>query len=128
MEAQLATSSARIVFFLLFLIPGIPKDFLCYVAGLTPMRLGYFLAVSMLGRIPGIVGSSVIGSAAASERWVLTGIISGGAVLLFAAGLILRPRLQAMIDRVARRGKTERPGAEQEPGADLPDGSRPKES
>jgi uncharacterized membrane protein YdjX (TVP38/TMEM64 family) len=37
MEKMLASRSAQVVFFLLFLIPGIPKDILCYVAGISPL-------------------------------------------------------------------------------------------
>ena len=48
---------ARVSFFLFFLIPGIPKDILCYVAGLSIMKLHIFLLFSTLGRIPGILGN-----------------------------------------------------------------------
>ena len=83
-QAWLRTGSrgARIAFFLLFLIPGIPKDILCYAAGITPMGFPYFAAVSTLGRLPGIAGSALIGSAAASRRWVLAGIVAGAALVL----------------------------------------------
>jgi uncharacterized membrane protein YdjX (TVP38/TMEM64 family) len=40
--------------FLLFLIPGFPKDSLCYLLGLTPMHMGIFLIVMIMGRIPGL--------------------------------------------------------------------------
>jgi uncharacterized membrane protein YdjX (TVP38/TMEM64 family) len=103
LEKLLASRSARVVFFLLFVIPGIPKDILCYVAGITPMGFPFFAAASMLGRLPGIVGSAVIGSAAASSRWVLTGIVAGVAIVLFVAGFLLRPRIQAWIERIAER-------------------------
>src|SRR4030042_2478820 len=42
-----------ILSFILFLIPGFPKDALCYILGLTPMLLGIFLIISTIGRIPG---------------------------------------------------------------------------
>lgn len=101
---RIATSrGARIAFFLLFLIPGIPKDILCYAAGITPMRFPYFAAVSTLGRLPGIAGSALIGSAAASRRWVLAGIVAGAALVLFAAGFLLRPRIQGWIEAIAAR-------------------------
>ena len=45
-------------FFLLFVVPGIPKDVLCYVAGISKLGLLAFIAVSMAGRLPGILGSS----------------------------------------------------------------------
>jgi uncharacterized membrane protein YdjX (TVP38/TMEM64 family) len=100
-RALLISRGARVIFFLLFLIPGIPKDILCYVAGLTPMRFPFFAAASTLGRLPGIVGSSIIGSAAASHKWLLTGIIAGVAVALFAAGFFLRSRIQGWVERIA---------------------------
>ena len=100
-EKILATQRARSVFFLLFLIPGIPKDILCYVAGLSPMGFPFFAAASTLGRLPGIIGSVIIGEAAAGSRWMLAGGLFLGAALLFGAGLILRPRIQAWIEKIA---------------------------
>ncbi len=104
-EKLLAMRSARIIFFLLFLLPGVPKDILCYVAGIASMRLGFFLIASALGRLPGILGSSLIGHAAATERWALTGAIAAGAILLFAAGILLRPRIQRWIESIGERKK-----------------------
>ena len=49
----LTTNAGIIISFLLFLIPGFPKDYLCYILGLTGMHLGAFLIVSILGRMPG---------------------------------------------------------------------------
>ena len=102
-RALLGSRGARIAFFLLFLIPGIPKDILCYVAGISPMSFPFFAAASTLGRLPGIVGSAIIGSAAASRRWVLMGIVAAAALALFAAGFLLRPRIQSWIERIAER-------------------------
>jgi uncharacterized membrane protein YdjX (TVP38/TMEM64 family) len=91
--------------FLLYLIPGIPKDVLGYVAGVSPLRYVPFIAVSTLGRLPGLVGSAVIGSSAASQRWVLFGIVAAAAVILFGAGLLLRPRVQTWLERLGDRKK-----------------------
>jgi uncharacterized membrane protein YdjX (TVP38/TMEM64 family) len=110
-EKLAASRGARIVFFLLFLIPGIPKDILCYAAGITPMGFLYFAGISTLGRMPGIVGSAVMGSAAASGRWVLMAVVAAVAAALFAAGLVLRPRIQRWLEALAerRRGGATRP-------------------
>jgi uncharacterized membrane protein YdjX (TVP38/TMEM64 family) len=101
-EKLLESRSSKVVFFLLFVIPGIPKDILCYIAGLTPMSFFFFLAASAVGRLPGVVGSSVIGGAARSSHWVALGILSGAAILLFAFGVIFRQRLQAFVEKVVR--------------------------
>ena len=97
------SSRAQIGFFLLFVIPGIPKDVLCYVAGLSPLRFVAFMLISTLGRLPGIVGSAAMGDAAASSRWLLAGIIMGVAVVLFFIGLIYRERVHGFIERFALR-------------------------
>jgi len=96
-------SRAQVAFFLLFVIPGIPKDILCYVAGLSQLRLPFFLVVSILGRMPGIVGSTLLGSSAADQRWTLTVVLFAAAVVLFAAGYLLRDRVHAWIDRLGHR-------------------------
>ena len=92
---------ATATFFLFFLIPGIPKDILCYVAGLSSMRFTVFILISTVGRLPGIVGSVVMGDAAAGERWLFAGIIFGVALLLFGIGFLLRKPLTALLERFA---------------------------
>ena len=94
---------AQVGFFLLFVIPGIPKDILCYVAGLSPMRFLYFLAVSMLGRLPGIIGSTLMGSAAAEKQWTLSITIFAVAFVLFIIGLLYKERIQRWIERYIHR-------------------------
>lgn len=102
-ENLLSSRSARVVFFLLFLIPGIPKDILCYVAGLTTMGFLFFVGASTLGRLPGIVGSAIIGNAAASSEWVLAAVVGAAAAALFAAGFFLRPKIQVWLEWLARK-------------------------
>ncbi len=99
----LDSRGARVAFFLLFLIPGIPKDILCYVAGLSPMRFPFFAGASALGRLPGIVGSAIIGDAAAGRRWPLVIGLGASAVVLFVTGWLLRDKLQGWIERLAVR-------------------------
>jgi len=57
-----------IITFVLFLIPGFPKDALCYVMGLSHMRIGMFLLISTVGRLFGTVMLSVCGSFARNHE------------------------------------------------------------
>ncbi len=102
-ERLLASPKSKAVFFLLFVIPGIPKDVLCYVAGLSAMKFPFFLLASMIGRLPGILGSSIIGNAAAGEKWLLAGIVFGAAVALFAAGYLLQTRIEKWLVRFSQK-------------------------
>jgi len=90
-------------FFLLFVIPGIPKDVLVYVAGISRIRFSYFLIVTMAGRLPGILGSAIIGDSVAGGRWVLGSIVFGVAVVLFVLGLVFRARLVDWVGGVQTR-------------------------
>ena len=69
--------------FILFFIPGTPKDLFIYFFGLTPMRYKDFIAVSMLARIPTVISSTIGGNLIAKEKYIaavilfiLTGIVS----------------------------------------------------
>ncbi len=96
---------AQIAFFLLFVIPGIPKDILCYVAGLSPLKFVAFLLISATGRLPGIIGSAGMGNAAASKEWVVAIVIFAVAVVLFIAGLRYRERIHVFIERFVFRDR-----------------------
>jgi len=46
-------AEGAILCFIIYLIPGLPKDMVCYLFGISPMPLWVFTLVSTLGRIPG---------------------------------------------------------------------------
>ncbi|MDR3644728.1 MAG: TVP38/TMEM64 family protein [Clostridia bacterium] len=83
----------EIAIFLLFLIPGIPKDLLVYVAGVSPVRPLRFLLLSMTARLPGIVGTALIGSSLQTGNYLSALIISAVAGALFVAGVLLKERV-----------------------------------
>ena len=112
MRQVAASPRATITFFLFFLVPGIPKDILCYVAGLSRMRFSVFMVISTVGRLPGIVGSVVMGDAAAGQRWLFAGVVMGIAVVLFGIGLLFRQRLTTLLERFAADAGGTDPGNE----------------
>ena len=64
--------------FVLFLIPGMPKDAMSYGAGLTQLRLGEFVVISGLARTPALLFSTVIGSQLYDRDYIamsITGVI-----------------------------------------------------
>jgi uncharacterized membrane protein YdjX (TVP38/TMEM64 family) len=96
---------AQTGFFLLFVIPGIPKDILVYVAGISKLKFRYFLIVTMAGRLPGILGSAIIGDSIAGGRWVLGAIVFAVAVILFVLGVVFRSRLVEWVGGVQTRAQ-----------------------
>lgn len=53
-----------------FLVPGLPDDVLCFVGGLTDVRLWKLVAVSFVGRIPSYAFVSFVGVELANENFV----------------------------------------------------------
>jgi uncharacterized membrane protein YdjX (TVP38/TMEM64 family) len=64
-----------IISLILFIVPGFPKDILCYLLGLSPMGFVTFVLVCGLGRIPGTVMLSFSGAAIFEEDWRLLVIL-----------------------------------------------------
>ncbi len=60
------------VSFILFLIPGTPKDMLTYIAGISNLKLSRFLLISTFARIPSVVSSTIIGSSMLRGDWAIT--------------------------------------------------------
>ena len=74
--------------FLLFFIPGTPKDLLTYFAGLTDIRLSTFLVLSMIARIPSVITSTFGGHLLGEERYIGAVILYGITGLVSLAGLM----------------------------------------
>ena len=74
--------------FLLFFIPGTPKDLLTYFVGLTDIRLGTFLLLSMVARIPSVLTSTFGGHLLGEERYIGAVILYGITGLLSLLGLM----------------------------------------
>jgi uncharacterized membrane protein YdjX (TVP38/TMEM64 family) len=82
-------AEGAILCFLLYLIPGLPKDLLCYLFGLSPMPFWLFAVASTLGRLPGTWVLSAEGATTASGHYVemalVVGIVAAMGVPLYAA-------------------------------------------
>ncbi len=80
------------LFFILFMIPGTPKDLLCYYAGMTDLSPKMWLLICSVGRFPSVITSIVGGDAIGSQNYafavgtfIVTIIISGLGVLAYQA-------------------------------------------
>lgn len=78
--------------FLVFFIPGTPKDLLTYFAGLTDIKLSAFLVISLVARIPSVVSSTFGGHLLGEGRYWgavilygITGILSLGGLAIYNA-------------------------------------------
>lgn len=63
------------ILFILFLLPGTPKDLLVYVSGLLPVKPLRFVLISTFARIPSIITSTLAGGELANGDWKMSIII-----------------------------------------------------
>lgn len=78
-----------ITVFILFFIPGTPKDAITYVVPLTSIHPVKYLLISTFARIPSVVTSTVIGESAADGNYLLTAIVFVITALISLWGIII---------------------------------------
>jgi uncharacterized membrane protein YdjX (TVP38/TMEM64 family) len=88
-----------LVAFILFLIPGFPKDFLCYIMGLSHMRLWTFLVVSSVGRLFGTILLSVSGDFARNGQFGMLFIVLGMSGIFVLVAYLYREKWIDMLKR-----------------------------
>jgi uncharacterized membrane protein YdjX (TVP38/TMEM64 family) len=79
------TKKLSLAIFLLFLIPGLPKDTLAYIAPLSKIRLSRFIILSNFARIPAILASAMLGDSMVKGNWILVVVFF---LIIAAAGIL----------------------------------------
>jgi uncharacterized membrane protein YdjX (TVP38/TMEM64 family) len=89
-----------LVAFIFFLIPGFPKDYLCFILGLSPMNLRVFLVICTLGRIPGTLMLTLQGAEVYAGHYWSTVILFGSCLLIAGLAYYFRETLYIWIRRL----------------------------
>jgi len=76
-------------FFMLFLLPALPDDAICFIAGLTRLRIWKLILACVIGRLPGIAvllffGSSIGGDMAVANVVFAIGIVIAVVLWLYS--------------------------------------------
>lgn len=87
-------SSAKrtMLFTILFLVPGTPKDLLCYFAGLTDIPMPLLMFICVVCRFPSIITSTVGGSAINEGKYLQAVVIFVITLVISLAGVLLYNR------------------------------------
>ncbi len=91
-----------ILFFIIFSIPGTPKDLLCYFAGLTNIKPSVWLLICSLGRIPSVVTSTIGGNALGTKNYWFAIAVFAGTLAVSGIGFWI-------YNRICKRNKTGSP-------------------
>ncbi len=90
-----------LVSFVLFLVPGFPKDSLCYIIGLSHMKISHFMMISTVGRLLGTILLSLAGSCSRNHNNKVLVIVLALSAVAVALAFFYREKWLAML----REGK-----------------------
>lgn len=84
-----------VLMFVIFLIPGTPKDILTYLMPLTSIKFISFLGITTLARIPSIITSTMVGDALFNQDFMISLIVYGLTAIISGIGLYVYNRFIA---------------------------------
>jgi uncharacterized membrane protein YdjX (TVP38/TMEM64 family) len=100
-------AEGAVLCFIVYLIPGLPKDIVCYLFGISPMPLWVFALVSGLGRLAGTWVLSTQGAHTAAGDYRQAILVTAVAVAVALPLYYYRHRIMLWF-----RGHPRAPGAE----------------
>lgn len=82
--------------FILFLIPGFPKDILCYVLGLGHLSKKDFLLISTVGRFSGTALLTFGGSFLRQHQYYRFSLLLGVAIVMVFLAMVYKEKLERL--------------------------------
>lgn len=82
--------------FLLFLIPGLPKDYLCYILGLGHLTTTEFLLIGGTGRLFGTILLTLGGTYIRHQQYLRFFILAGIAIIVVLLAMAYRDKLERL--------------------------------
>lgn len=98
--SRLNSKKAYTVIFLLYFIPGLPKDIVSYAAGISEMKYKPLIILSTVGRLPGMMGSIMIGSMWHKQEYFGMIVLGVLATATFICCIIFRKHINEFIDKI----------------------------
>ena len=99
-QRRLNSGKGLLLAFLIYLIPGVPKDLVSYVAGISEMRFRPFLLAATVGRSPAMLGSLLVGHFFGKQNYTAMIIFTAVIVLLLLLCFLKRKELIAFLDKI----------------------------
>lgn len=94
-------------FFVLFLIPGIPKDIFLYLAPFLPIKFLSFLIISSIARIPTILSSTIVGKSLLDGNYITSIIIFSIFAVLGIIGILFYDKIISLFTKKNKKTNSE---------------------
>jgi uncharacterized membrane protein YdjX (TVP38/TMEM64 family) len=101
---DLVQQKGILAIFILFLIPGFPKDYLCLLIGLTNLPANVFFFISTIGRLPGTLALSLQGSCLFNKNYIAFMALTGFCIVMAIIAFMTRESLYRWVARQTIKG------------------------
>jgi uncharacterized membrane protein YdjX (TVP38/TMEM64 family) len=89
-----------IALFIMFVIPGFPKDYLCLALGLSALPVKIFALMTCVGRIPGTLLLSLQGAALYDRSYGLLSVVAAACLVLILLAYRYRETLYRWVEKM----------------------------
>ena len=103
-KRKLNSGKGLLIVALIYLIPGVPKDLVSYVAGISDMKFKSFISVSTIARTPGMLGSLLLGHFYGSKNYTAIIILCVIVAIILLICFIKRDEIMKKLDSLENEG------------------------
>lgn len=96
---QFVEEAGTVSLFVIFLLPGLPDDVICFAGGMTDIDLRTLVTISFFGRLPGYLLVTLSGSGLATGDLAVTAVTLLGLLAVSAWVVLHRDRLLTWLVR-----------------------------
>lgn len=102
-KTKINSGRGLLIVFIIYLMPGLPKDLVGYVAGVSNMRFLPFLFVSTIGRTPGMLGSLFFGKFFKNSNNFGIMFLVAFCIIVLAICYIFKDKLIKLLDELEEK-------------------------
>ncbi len=95
--SKLSSGKGLWIIGLIYIVPGLPNDFMCYILGLSKAPLSKFILVTTVCRVPNVIITFLLGYFAGFSRWWLVALIGTAVFIITLFAYLKRSRIEEWI-------------------------------
>lgn len=104
-HAKLNSGKGLLLVLLIYLLPGVPKDLVSYIAGVSGMDFRPFLLISSVGRSPGMLGSLLFGHFFSERNYTAIVVLAVITCVILIVFFIKRKSVLQILDTIEAKEK-----------------------
>ncbi|MDP7180539.1 MAG: TVP38/TMEM64 family protein [Candidatus Woesearchaeota archaeon] len=100
---ELCMKGGIFTIFLIFLFPATPDDAICFIAGLTNIRIRTLVIVSAIGRLPGFLILNLMGDGIAAHNYETSLLLFALLIIVSAVLFVYRKQIEKAVVKIFKK-------------------------